>query len=187
MPPQHTRSVSLGKSVFGTRPTPYDKHKHSTPAPRTPELRGTRVLAAYSISGIPAGRVVPRDEGAGHVSRPPTGPQEPSPDLDTAARSSRPTRSALGTRPLVPRRLLDQRMWVPAGRRFRWSSSAPRGTSRARVETSHRSAGTLTGSRHASSYLVGYSINGYPDPLVGPTPRLGAFPGAWIRPGTCWR
>ena len=41
-----------------------------------------------------AGRVVPREERAGHVSRPPAGPQEPSPDLDTPPRSSSATRSA---------------------------------------------------------------------------------------------
>ena len=61
-----------------------------------------------------AGRVVPGDGGAGHVSRPPAGPQEPSPDLDTAARSSRPTRSADG-----------ESRWSSNAPYFRWSSSAP--------------------------------------------------------------
>ena len=49
---------------------------------------------------------------------------------------------------------------------FRWSSSAPRRRSRARVETPAKSPGTVTGSRHASSFLVGYSINGCVFPLV---------------------
>ena len=106
-----------------------------------------------AVLWVSAGRVVPREERAGHVSRPRPSPRGLSADLDTAARSSRPTRSASGARLLVPRRLLDQR-------NPRWSSSAPRRRSRARVETSHGSAGTLTRSRHASSYLVGYSISG---------------------------
>ena len=93
-----------------------------------------------------AGRVVPRDEGAGHVSRPRPSPWGLSPDLDTPPRSSSATRSAEGG--------------------SRWSRSAPRRRSRARVETSTTSLWTLTGSRHASSFLVGYSINGCAVPLV---------------------
>ena len=90
--------------------------------------------------GGPAGRVVPGEERAGHVSRPRPSRREPAPDLDTPPRSSSATRSAVA--------------W------FRWSSSARRGTSRARVETSTKSSGTRAGSRQASSFLVGYSISG---------------------------
>ncbi len=124
----------------------------------------------------PAGRVVPRDEGAGHVSRPRPSPQGSSPDLDTAARHFDTRRSFLALLlSASPRGLLDQRMCSPAGRvvprdegaghvsrprpsprgrspdldtpprsssairsadvESRWSSSAPRRRSRARVET----------------------------------------------------
>ena len=174
--------------------------------PRSPAGRPVpRSPAGRVVPCGPAGRVVPREERAGHVSRPPAGPLEPSPDLDTAARSSRPTRSALGTRLLVPRRLLDQRNPPTAGRvvpreeraghvsrppagpqepspdldtpprsssatrsaepTHRWSSSAPRGTSRARVETTRRSAGTLTRSDSKT-------------PLAPPPSTLNAHPAA---------
>ena len=70
----------------------------------------------------------------------------------------------ISTRLLVPRRLLDQRdpgsRWSRGAPLFRWSSSAPRGTSRARVETPTKPPQTLTGSRHGRSSLTAYSING---------------------------
>ena len=50
---------------------------------------------------------------------------------------------------------------------FRWSSSALRGTSRARVETPTKSPQTLTGSRHGRSFLAAYSISGWTVPPVG--------------------
>ena len=96
-----------------------------------------------------AGRVVPGEERAGHVSRPRPSFRGLSPDLDTPPRSSSATRSADG-----------EFRWSSSALRFRWSSSARRGTSRARVETSTKSPETVTGSRHASSFLVGYSISG---------------------------
>ena len=109
----------------------------------------------------PAGRVVPREERAGHVSRPQPSPRRPSPDLDTPPRSSSATRSADGEFRRSATRSADggsrrssSALWT------RWSSSAPLGTSRARVETSAGSAGTVTGSRHASSFLAAYSISG---------------------------
>ncbi len=49
---------------------------------------------------------------------------------------------------------------------FRWSSSARRGTSRARVETPAKSSETLTRSRHGRSFLAAYSISGWGVPLV---------------------
>ena len=164
---------------------------------------------------------MPREERAGHVSRPRPSPHRPSPDLDTPPRSSSATRSADGefrwsatrsadagsrwsssaprrrsrarveTSAKSPRTLARSRhassslrhaALVPraatqyksssatrsAKLRSRWSSSAPRRRSRARVETSARSPGTFTGSRHASSFLVGYSISG----CVGPAGRV---------------
>ena len=108
-----------------------------------------------------AGRVVPREERAGHVSRPPAGPQEPSPDLDTPPRSSSATRSADA-----------EFRWSSSAPKFRWSSSARRGTSRARVETSHGSPPTLTGSRHGRSSLAAYSISGWGVPLAEDCPVL---------------
>ncbi len=91
-----------------------------------------------------AGRVVPGEERAGHVSRPRPGLRGRSPDLDTAARPSRPTRSA----EWGPSRPTRSAEWGPSRPTrsavvgFRWSSSARRGTSRARVETSTKSPET---------------------------------------------
>ena len=53
----------------------------------------------------------------------------------------------------------------------RWSSSAPRGTSRARVETRAKPPQTLTRSRHGRSSLTAYSISGYHGPAGRVVPR----------------
>ena len=140
-----TRSAKLRSRWSSSAPRRRSRARveTSTKSPRTltGSRHGSSFLAAYSISGCvgSAGRVVPRDEGAGHVSRPRPGPRGLSPDLDTPPRSSSATRSAVGS--------------------CRWSSSAPRRRSRARVETSTKSPRTLARSRHASSFLVGYSIS----------------------------
>ncbi len=144
------------------------------PSPRRPSpdldtaarpSRPTRSTDAWVPAGrgapcCSAGRVVPREERAGHVSRPQASPSRPSPDLDTPPRSSSATRPAVALF-----------RWSSSAPYSRWSSSAPRGTSRARVETSTKSPQTLTGSRHASSFLVGYSINGTRVPAGRVVPR----------------
>ena len=64
---------------------------------------------------VPSGRVVPGEERAGHVSRPPAGPLGPTPDLDTPPRSSAATRSADAGFPLVELRpVVPVVGWCPA-------------------------------------------------------------------------
>ena len=63
--------------------------------------------------------------------------------------------------------------WSRSALSSRWSSSARRGTSRARVETSTKSPGTLTGSRHGRSFLAAYSISGWGHESSRPTRSAG--------------
>ncbi len=148
-------------STVGAQPAG-PRNRWSSSAPRRRGPRST-------------GRVVPRDEGAGHVSRPRPSPRGPSPDLDTATRSSRPTRSADGgfRCPSVARRQFAGRV-VPrdegAGHVSRPRPS-PCGHS-PDLDTAALLVTSTRGARSSRCYsvqvLVGYSISGSPFPLVEP-------------------